>query len=301
MTAASASTDPVDGSVLDLRHGGPTVLRMLLGAQLRRLRIAAGISRDEAGASIRSSGSKISRLELGRTGFKKRDVADLLALYGVSDEDDREALLALALQANTPGWWHNYSDLLPSWFELYIGLEEATSIIRTYEVQFVPGLFQTEDYARAVILLGHTNAPDTEIERRVDLRMQRQHLLTKPDAPRLWAVVDEAALLRPLGGRPAMRHQLQRLIEISGLPNVTLQIVPLRAGGHSAAGGPFTILRFPDQELPDVVYLEQLTSAIYLEKRDETTSYMEVMDRLCVEAEPASSTAEILGAILKQS
>jgi transcriptional regulator with XRE-family HTH domain len=300
MTAASAPRDAVDGSMLDLHHGGPTVLRMLLGAQLRRLRIASGLSREEAGAEIRSSGSKISRLELGRTGFKRRDVADLLALYGV-DEADRESLLALALKANTPGWWHNYSDLLPSWFEVYIGLEEATSIIRTYEVQFVPGLFQTEDYARAVILLGHGAAPGTEIERRVDLRIKRQDLLTRPGAPRLWAVVDEAALLRPLGGRPAMRHQLQRLIEISELPNVTLQIVPLRAGGHSAAGGPFTILRFPEQELPDVVYLEQLTSAIYLEKRDETTSYTEVMDRLCVEAEPASQTTEILTAILNRT
>ncbi|HEV7629269.1 MAG TPA: helix-turn-helix transcriptional regulator, partial [Streptomyces sp.] len=182
--------------------GGPTVLRRLLGAQLRRLRERQGITREEAGYAIRASGSKMSRLELGRVGFKERDVADLLTLYGVTDDTDRETLLGLAQDANSPGW-----------FETYVGLEEAAALVRTYEVQFIPGLLQTEEYARAVISLGNSAAPPEEIEQRVSLRTTRQKLLTRGDAPRLWAVVDEAALRRPIGGRDVMRGQIQRLIE----------------------------------------------------------------------------------------
>ena len=184
---------------------GPTVLRMLLGSQLRRLREAKGVTREAAGWEIRASESKISRMELGRVGFKERDVADLLTLYGVIAEEERAALLALARQANNPGWWHRYGDVLPSWFQAYLGLEAAAALIRTYELQFVPGLLQTRDYARAVVLLGHGRAPAEEIERRVDLRMARQALLTRPDPPQLWAVVDEAALRRPIGSPDIMR------------------------------------------------------------------------------------------------
>src|SRR6266508_3972320 len=228
--------------------GGSTVRRILLGAQLRRLREGKGISRDEAGYVIRASGSKISRMELGRVSFKERDVADLLTLYGVTEDGERAALLALAREANTPGWWHKFSDVLPTWFQSYIGLEGAASLIRTYEVQFVPGLLQTEGYARAVTLLGHATAPDEEIERRVSLRVERQQLLTRPGPPRLWAVMDEAALRRPIGGSEVMREQLSALIEATALPSVTLQVIPFSAGGHAGAGGAFTILRFGDPE-----------------------------------------------------
>ena len=276
-------------------------MRIVLGSQLRRLREASGISRETAGWEIRASYAKISRLESGRVGFKERDVADLLTLYGVTDEEEREAFLALARQANTPGWWHKYSDVLPSWFEMYVGLEQAASLIRTYEVQFIPGLLQTEDYARAVVLLGHAGAPADEIERRVSLRVRRQELLTQPQAPHLWAVVDEATLRRPLGGSQVLRAQLQRLIEVTELPNVTLQIIPFRLGGHSAAGGPFSILRFSEPDLPDIVYLEQLTSALYLDKRSDTEHYMAVMDRLSVEAESPADTTRLLRSILKET
>src|SRR5690606_21563041 len=220
-------------NVLSPPRGGPTVLRILLGTQLRRLRTEKGISREDAGYEIRASHAKISRLELGQVSFKERDVADLLTLYGVTDAEERESLLALARQANNPGWWHKYSDVLPSWFEVYVGLEEAASIIRSYELQFVPGLLQTEEYARAVVMLGHGDAPGEEIERRVALRMKRQRRLTEPGAPKLWAVVDEAALHRPLGGTGAMRRQIEHLIEMATLPNVTLQIVPFAKGGHA--------------------------------------------------------------------
>jgi transcriptional regulator with XRE-family HTH domain len=266
----------------------------VLGAQLRRLREARGITRDAAGYEIRSSESKISRMELGRVGFKERDVADLLTLYGVTDDKERDALLTLAREANTPGWWHRYSDILPPWFQSYLGLEAAASLIRTYEVQFVPGLLQTRDYARAVILLGHGSASNREIDRRVDLRLARQELLARSDAPQLWAVVDEAALRRPIGGLDVMRDQINALIEATKAPTVRLQVIPFNAGGHAAAGGSFSILRFPDQDLPDVVYVEQLTSALYLDKREDVDQYAAALERLCVEAEPPTRTADIL-------
>ena len=278
--------------------GGPTVLRMLLGAQLRRLRESRSITREAAGYEIRSSESKISRMELGRVGFKERDVADLLTLYGVGDDEERVSLLALAREANTPGWWHRYGDVLPNWFQSYVGLEAAATMIRTYEIQFVPGLLQTEDYARAVVMLGHGAAPSDEIEQRVRLRIARQQVLSRPDTPRLWAVLDEAALRRPMGGPKVMGGQIEALIEATKLPNITLQIVPFSAGGHAAAGGAFSILRFPDRDLPDVVYAEQLTSALYLDKREDVDDYTVAMDRLCIEAEPPAATAGILASIL---
>ncbi|MET8262035.1 helix-turn-helix domain-containing protein [Micromonospora sp. NPDC005553] len=277
---------------------GPTVLRMLLGAQLRRLRESSGVTREGAGWEIRSSESKISRMELGRVGFKERDVADLLTLYGVTDDHERDALLKLARDANSPGWWHRYGDVLPSWFQSYLGLEAAAALIRSYEVQFVPGLLQTGEYARAVVLLGHGTAGPGEIDRRVALRMQRQQLLQRQNPPQLWAVVDEAALRRPIGGAEVMRGQLTALIEATKSPHIRLQVIPFAAGGHAAAGGAFTILRFGDQELPDIVYIEQLTSAIYLDKRDDLDYYAVAMERLCVEAEPPERTAEILGGLL---
>jgi hypothetical protein len=267
---------------------------MLLGAHLRRLREAQGVTREDAGWEIRSSESKISRMELGRVGFKERDVADLLTLYGLDDDEERTRLLALARDANNPGWWHRFGDVLPNWFQSYLGLEAAAALIRTYEVQFVPGLLQTKEYARAVVLLGHGRAKADEVDRRVELRMARQQVLTRADAPKLWVVVDEAALRRPIGGIDIMRGQVDALLEANTLPNVRLQVIPFNAGGHAAAGGAFTILRFPDQDLPDVVYIEQLTSALYLDKRDDVDLYAEAMERLCVEARPPTDTQKVL-------
>jgi transcriptional regulator with XRE-family HTH domain len=281
--------------------GGPTVLRILLGSQLRRLREERGIGRDDAGYAIRASGSKISRLELGRVSFKIRDVEDLLTLYGVTHAETRDALLSLARQANTPGWWHKYGDVLPEWFQVYVGLEEAATLIRTYEVQFVPGLLQTEEYVRAIATAGYPGTPAEEVERRVSLRMTRQEHLTRPQGPRLWAVVDEAVLRRPIGGRDVMRGQIERLIEATKLPNVTLQVLPFRAGGHSAEAGAFTILRFPEPDLPDVVYLEQLTSALYLDKQDDVEKYLQAMERLCLQSDTPDGSVETLSRILQET
>ncbi|MGW5683694.1 helix-turn-helix domain-containing protein [Nonomuraea sp. NPDC003754] len=281
------------------KGGGPTVLRILLGAQLRRLRTAKGISREDAGYAIRASHAKISRLELGQVSFKERDVADLLTMYGVTDPGDRARLLDLARQANQPGWWHKYNDLLPNWFEVYIGLEGAASIIRTYENQFVPGLLQTPDYARAVISLAHDKAPKSEMERRVTLRMTRQERLGGERPVALWAVLDEAVLRRALGGNETMRGQIGHLIEVADLPNVTVQVMPFERGGHAAAGGAFSILRFPEPELPDVVYMEQLSSALYLDKLGESEHYMKVMDRLSVQADTPAESRRFLERLRK--
>jgi transcriptional regulator with XRE-family HTH domain len=280
---------------------GPTVLRILLGTQLRQLRERRGISREQAGYTIRASESKISRMELGRVGFKERDVVDLLALYGVEDTEERATLLALAREANEPGWWHKYGDLLPPWFQSYVGLEAAASLIRTYEVQFVPGLLQTEDYARAVILLGHSTGSAEEIDRRVALRLERQAALGRPGGLRLWAVLDEAVLRRPIGGPQVLRSQLEYLLAVAKQPNVTIQVIPFGFGGHAAAGGAFSILRFADQALPDVVYIEQLTSALYLDKREDVDRYLEAIERLCVEAETPANSLRLIDRRLDES
>jgi transcriptional regulator with XRE-family HTH domain len=298
MTPTQASSQPSIRRYLDDPRGGPTVLRIVLGTQLRRLRESHGITREAAGEAIRASHAKISRLELGRVGFKERDVSDLLTLYGVLDEEERTDFLTLARQANTPGWWHRYGDVLPSWFETHIGLEEAASVIRTYEVQFVPGLLQTEEYARAVTRLGYPRASHSEIERRVALRMTRQNALDGPRAPRLWAVMDEATLRRPLGSTNVMQAQLRHLLEAADRPNVTLQVAPFEVGGLAAAGGPITILRFQEPDLPDIVYLEQLTSALYLDKEDDVDNYLSVMDRLCAEAESPKDSLRFLRKLL---
>ncbi|SEG92553.1 Helix-turn-helix domain-containing protein [Thermomonospora echinospora] len=300
MSRAHAEGEPPLGEVIAYPRNGPTALRIALGAQLRRLREARGLSTEEAGYAIRGSHSKISRMENGRVGFKERDVADLLTLYGVRDADERTALLGLVHQANTPGWWHQYGDVLPDWFQVYIGLEQAASLIRTYEVQFVPGLLQTEDYARAVVRLGHPDATAEEIERRIRLRMTRQGRLHGTDPLRLWAVVDEAALRRPLGGPEVMRAQLRHLVEMTRLDHVTLQIVQFAAGGHAAAGGPFSILRFGEPTLSDVIYLEQLTSSLYLDKPADVDRYRQVMDRLSVDACHAGQTRGLLEEMLRR-
>jgi transcriptional regulator with XRE-family HTH domain len=300
-SSPASQPEEAPGLLLEYPRGGPTVLRIVLGSQLRRLREEQRISTERAGHAIRASHSKISRMELGRVGFKERDIADLLTLYGITDADQRTAMLALAKQANAPDWWHQYADLLPSWFEIYIGLEAAASLIRAYEVQFVPGLLQTEDYARAVIRLGHLDASAEELERRVAMRMTRRECLTASDAPRLWAVIDEAVLRRPLGGRTVMRSQLTHLLELSELNNVTLQIVPFEAMGQAAAGGPFAILRFAEQELTDIVYLEQLTSAVYLDKPADIDSYLRTMDGLCAAASQPAETIRLLTTLLDES
>ncbi|MEC3957813.1 helix-turn-helix transcriptional regulator [Nocardia sp. CDC153] len=290
MIAEPVAHDRADSAVAER---GPTALRIAVGSQLRKLRELSGITREAAGEHIRGSHAKISRLELGRTGFKERDIRDLLSLYGVKEPGEVEQFLDLVRKANQPGWWHRYSDLLPPWFETYLGLEHAAKSIRTYEGQLVPGLLQTPDYARSVVALGH----DADGERRVSLRRRRQELLTRDDAPSFWAVLDEAVLHRPVGGPGVLRGQIEHLIEMSKRPNVTIQLLPYAAGGHAAAGSSFTMLRFAEAELPDIVYLEQLTSALYLDRRQDLELYRQVMDQLSVQAEPPERSRKELARI----
>jgi transcriptional regulator with XRE-family HTH domain len=273
---------------------------MMVGAQLRRLRTSNGLSRDQAAEAIRASGWKIHRLENGQVSFKERDIVDLLRLYGVADPTEVAAFVILAREANQPGWWQQFNDLLPQWFKAYVDLESVAVLIRTYEAQFVPGLLQTEEYMRAVVRGAHLEESSEGVERRIALRMARQVLLTQKRAPRLWAVVDEGALRRPVGGRDVLRAQLERLIEAAELPHVTLQVLPFDSGAHPAMIGAFTILRFPEPELPDVVYLEHLTNALYLDKREEVEEYLHVIETISLRAAHPDKTVEILGRILKE-
>lgn len=280
---------------------GSVVRRMLLGSHLRRLRESQGITREKAGYSIRSSESKISRMELGRVSFKTRDVEDLLTLYGVTDETERTSLLSLAKEANVAGWWHSYSDVLPSWFPTYVGLEAAAHLIRSYEVQFVHGLLQTEAYAHAVVARGMRGASEAEIDKRVALRMERQKYLVAESAPEFHCVLDEAALRRPYGDRDVMRGQLQHLIEISERPNVTVQVMPFSFGGHSGESGAFTLLSFPESDLTDVVYLEQLTSALYLDKAEDIAQYERAIKRLHDDSPSPAESRDLLRGLLQLS
>jgi Domain of unknown function (DUF5753)/Helix-turn-helix domain len=280
------------------RSAGPTVQRLVLGGHLRRLREDAGITTERAALVIRGSHSKISRMEHGRVAFKERDISDLLTLYGVGPGDEREALLGLARVSGTPGWWQGYSDILPHWVEPYFGLEAAASFIREYELQFVPGLLQIEAYARAVIRLGNHPAED-EVIRRAEARIARQEILDRAHPPTLWAVMDESALRRVIGGPEVMKAQIKHLIEMCDHPAVTLQILPFSAGAHRAMGGPFTILRYTEPDLRDVVFIEQLTSALYLDKTTEVDSYLGVIEEVCLQAAPAAKTPSLLRAALE--
>jgi transcriptional regulator with XRE-family HTH domain len=270
-------------------------LRILLGTHLRRLRESKGITARQAAAAIRASESKISRIELGRNAIREIDVLDLLTLYGVSAAD-REQLLTIAEQANRPGWWHRYNDILPDWFQSYVGMEEAARSIRVYEPQFIPGLLQTEEYTSAVIALG--DFPLEERERHVILRKERQRRFREGQL-KLWVIVDEVALRRPAAGLATQVEQLKYVRHMCTTRTLTLQVIPYGAGGHAAPTG-FSILRFAESDLPDVVYVENLTSALYLDKQNEVDRYMLAMERMSLAAHPPQRSPEILDDIIRE-
>jgi transcriptional regulator with XRE-family HTH domain len=286
---------PASAAGIDQATGAPTVLRILLGTQLRRLREARGITAQEAARAIRGSESKISRIELGRNAVREVDIADLLNLYGITDMTEREQLLALASQANQQGWWHRYQDVLPPWFQSYIGLEESAESIRSFDAQFVPGLLQTEDYAAAVIQLGAYSRAETN--RLVYLRTERQRRFAVGGL-RLWAIIDENALRRPVGTPALRRAQLQHLLDIQDRPTLTLQVCPFGTGASYAAPGSFSILQFATNDLPDVVYVEQLTSALYLDKRIDVDRYGEAMDQIAATSTTPEQTTDLISSML---
>jgi transcriptional regulator with XRE-family HTH domain len=282
--------------------GGPTVLRMILGRQLQALREKAGLSYDQAAEVIYSSSATIRRMERAEGALKPLNVKSLLMAYGITDPREIDAFLALARDASKPGWWHSYDDVLPTWFRTLIGLEEAASLIRGYDPHWIPGLLQTPDYARASVATGFPNATEEEVNRRVELRLARQHILTRPDPPRLWLVIDEATLRRPAAstGPQVMRAQLDALAEAAVRPNITVQVLPFTAGLHPAMYGPYRIFRFDGQDQPDIVYGESMTSAFYIDKLDETALYTQALDRISAQATPGENTVKVLRQIRKE-
>jgi transcriptional regulator with XRE-family HTH domain len=290
-----------DGELSEMVGAGPNpvVRRLQLGTQLRQLRLECGLLLQAAAAAVGLSETKISRMELGRVGFKRADVAALLTLYGVEDAQERAGFLSLAREANAPGWWQQYYDVLPSWFSTFLGLEGSASTIRSYDVQCVPALLQTEDYARVVCgSVGVPRVSQIDVERRVELRMKRQELFQAQGGRVLHAVVDEGALRRPFGDSAVMRRQLEHLIESSERPDVCLQVMPFSSSGHPVASGPFTLFSFCDTDVPDVVFIEQLDGAVYLDKPEHTGSYADVLEGLQRDSPSPRNSRELLRGLL---
>ncbi|MEV4917432.1 helix-turn-helix transcriptional regulator [Streptomyces tirandamycinicus] len=281
-------------------RSAPTVGQVVLGRRLQDLRERAGLRREEAARVLHVAPATVRRMETAEVALKIPYVQLLLRAYGVPEEE-AEGFVRLAEDANRPGWWQRFHDVLPGWFSMYVSLEGAAALIRAYEPHFVPGLLQTEDYARAVMrsgALGATSAED--IERHVALRMERQGLLSRSDAPRFWVIMDETVIRRTVGGPKVMRAQLDRLLQAAERPNVTLQVAEFATGPHAGTYGPFVLFRFAVPELPDMVYSEYLTGAVYLDARPEVASHLEVMDRMAAHAATAQRTKDLLRSVRKE-
>lgn len=281
-------------------RSAPTVGQVVLGRRLLDLRESAGIRREDAARILHVAPATVRRMETAEVALKIPYLQLLLKAYGVGEEE-AEAFVRLAEDANKPGWWQRYHDILPGWFSMYVSLEGAANLIRSYDPHFVPGLLQTEEYTRGVMISGAIGqtSPD-DIDRHVALRMRRQELLTSEGAPRLWFVMDETALRRPVGGPQVMRAQLDRLLETMELSHVTLQVSTFDTGPHPGTYGPFVLFRFAMPELPDMVYSEYLTGAVYLDDRSEVATHLEVMDRMAAQAATAQRTKEILRDLRKE-
>ncbi|WP_155057441.1 helix-turn-helix domain-containing protein [Streptomyces blattellae] len=277
------------------RRPAPTVGQVVLGKRLQELREAAGLRREEAAQVLRVAPATVRRMEMAEVALKIPYVQLLLGAYGVPEEE-AAAFVSLAEEANQPGWWQRFHDVLPDWFSLYVSLEGAARIIRSYEPHFVPGLLQTEAYARAVLEAGTIGqaGPET-IERHVSLRMARQQLLERADRPHLWVIMDETVLLRPVSDDGSvLREQLDKLLEFAERDRVTLQVSEFRAGPHPGTYAPFTLFRFAEPELPDMVFTEYLTGALYLDSRTEVSTHLEVLDHMTARAASTERTKKLL-------
>jgi transcriptional regulator with XRE-family HTH domain len=286
--------------VEDGSPGGPTAARILLGVRLRRIREKRGISRSKAAYAIRASDSKIGRMELGRSPFKERDVKDLLTLYAVTDERERESLLRLARESAGPGWWQAFGDLISPGYEHYLGLEQAAAQVRVYEPRLVPELLQTSHYARAITKLRHPREEALEVERRIDLQMERQRRFFEASGHRLWAVVDEAVLRRARGGSKVMRAQVGHLMEMGALRNVAIQVVPFTAVSSLGPEVGFTQFRFGEPDMPDVVHLDQATGAYYIDKPDDSEHFSKAMLLLAGAALPPGQSRALMDEVFEQ-
>ncbi len=271
---------------------GPTVRRRQLMAELKRLREAARLTQEDVAERLDWHPTKVMRIETGRTAPHPNDVRLMLDLYGVTDRDQASALVKLAKDARQRGWWYSYRDVLLNRYEFFIGLEWEASSIRDFELAMIPGLLQTEDYARALITSGPLQLDRDDVERLVEVRMTRQRALTRQDGPRLWAILDEAAIRRVVGGAAVMRAQLDHLAEANERPNITIQVVPYGAGAHPGQLGPFIILEFAQPTEPEVVYMETVGGNLYVDKAEEVHLYTAAFERLHAAAlSPAETTA----------
>jgi transcriptional regulator with XRE-family HTH domain len=280
-------------SPLPSGQGAPTVLRIVLGKRLRELREERGFGLAAAARVLDVNQLTVRRLESGQVTFKLPYVKALLELYEVPPAEADE-FAVLTGQANQPGWWHSFREALPEWFRAYVSLETSAGVLRVYEPHYVTGLLQTRDYARSVIRAGFPEAPGDVLEQRVDLRLRRQELLDSPNAPALWIVMEEAALLRVVGERRLMRTQIARLLDALDHPGITLRILPLAAGAHPGTSGHFTYFRFRERELQDIVYTEVgLTSALYYDQHRDVVPHLEAhnsMSRLAAAHIPDART-----------
>ncbi|MFE0801742.1 helix-turn-helix domain-containing protein [Streptomyces sp. NPDC058812] len=277
------------------RRAAPTVGQVVLGRRLQELRETAGLKREAAAKVLRVAPATVRRMEMAEVALKIPYVQILLTAYGVP-ADEVSAFVALAEEANQPGWWQRYHDVLPDWFSMYVSLEGAARIVRSYEPHFIPGLLQTEDYARSVLEAGTIgNAGRDAVERHVSLRMERQRLLEGAEPPHLWVVMDETVLRRPVSidGR-VMRDQLDKLLEFSTRDRVTLQVAEFEDGPHPGTYSPFTLFRFAEPELPDMVFTEYLTGALYLDSRAEVSAHLEVLDHMTARAGSTQRTEKVL-------
>jgi transcriptional regulator with XRE-family HTH domain len=277
----------------------PTVRRRRLGVELRRLRENAGMTGEEAADRMSWSGSKLSRIERGQVATNSDDVRDLLELYGVADPGLRQTLVMLARESRRRGWWHVYGDVMPERFDVYLGLEPEASTLRFFQSQIVPGLFQTEAYARALMTAHPSPVSDEEIDRRTELRTRRQDLLFTDNPPDIWVVMDESVLHRPIGGPEVMADQLRHVHDLSEKAHITVQIVPFDAGAQPGLNGSFDILEFTESDLyaPRLVHLENLTSSLYIEKAKEVRFYTVAFEHLRTAALHPERTREVISEV----
>lgn len=276
----------------------PTVRRRRLGQELRRLRELKGMTAEEVAERLLVSQSKISRLENGRRSISQRDVRDLCGVYEVEDHRIVDSLMQMAKDSRQQGWWHSFGDIP---YSVYIGLETDAASLRVYDPQVVPGLLQTRPYAEALITGALPETTPTDIEKRVQVRVRRQERINAPENPlRLWTVLDESALRRVVGSRQLMRDQLEHLVEQSQLPHVTVQVIPFEMGAHPGLNGQYAILEFPDAADSSVVYIEGVTSDLYLEKANDVQQYSVMYEHLRAQALNVDQSRQLIADIAKE-
>jgi transcriptional regulator with XRE-family HTH domain len=273
---------------------GPTVRRRRLGTELRNLRESNGYKLEEVAAQLGVAPSTLSRIETGKAPTKSAYLNQLLEMYGVVEPGQRQVLVDMAREGHRKGWWAAYDDVLPSGFDIYVGLEAETAAVRSYEIAVVPGLLQTPDYARAVLREMFPRHGVEQIERLVDLRMERQRRLDDTPPLEVWAIIDEAVVRRPVGGKQVMRGQLDRMLELELRPGITLQVLPFDCGAHAGHGGPFSILEFPNRSDSEVAYVESAAGVLYLEKEREVRARVEAFDRLRAAALAPAASVDLI-------